>query len=175
MRHNKKYKKRRDSVSKEGNTGAKIHCAVCGRTFDAAADKCPNCSAPASLSQPVSEPREEKREPVFVCTICGHVHEGRTAPDRCENCGVGGELIEERRPALTRTWVCTVCGLKIKSENAPEKCPKCESPAELFKAQKDGIARMRCSICGFEIEGDTAPDRCENCGVDGDMFEPVKN
>ena len=97
------------------------------------------------------------------------------APDRCENCGVGGELIEERRPALTRTWVCTVCGLKIKSENAPEKCPKCESPAELFKAQKDGIARMRCSICGFEIEGDTAPDRCENCGVDGDMFEPVKN
>ena len=99
----------------------------------------------------------------------------KAAPDRCENCGVGGELIEERRPALTRTWVCTVCGLKIKSENAPEKCPKCESPAELFKAQKDGIARMRCSICGFEIEGDTAPDRCENCGVDGDMFEPVKN
>ena len=135
-------------MSKEGNTGAKIHCAVCGRTFDAAADKCPNCSAPASLSQPVSEPREEKREPVFVCTICGHVHEGKAAPDRCENCGVGGE---------------------------PEKCPKCESPAELFKAQKDGIARMRCSICGFEIEGDTAPDRCENCGVDGDMFEPVKN
>ena len=162
-------------MSKEGNTGAKIHCAVCGRTFDAAADKCPNCSAPASLSQPVSEPREEKREPVFVCTICGHVHEGKAAPDRCENCGVGGELIEERRPALTRTWVCTVCGHKIKSENAPEKCPKCESPAELFKAQKDGIARMRCSICGFEIEGDTAPDRCENCGVDGDMFEPVKN
>ena len=112
-------------MSKEGNTGAKIHCAVCGRTFDAAADKCPNCSAPASLSQPVSEPREEKREPVFVCTICGHVHEGKAAPDRCENCGVGGELIEERRPALTRTWVCTVCGLKIKSENAPEKCPKC--------------------------------------------------
>ena len=67
-------------MSKEGNTGAKIHCAVCGRTFDAAADKCPNCSAPASLSQPVSEPREEKREPVFVCTICGHVHEGKAAP-----------------------------------------------------------------------------------------------
>ena len=122
-------------MSKEGNTGAKIHCAVCGRTFDAAADKCPNCSAPASLSQPVSEPREEKREPVFVCTICGHVHEGKAAPDRCENCGVGGELIEERRPALTRTWVCTVCGLKIKSENAPEKCPKCESPAAALKSR----------------------------------------
>ena len=68
-------------MSKEGNTGAKIHCAVCGRTFDAAADKCPNCSAPASLSQPVFEPREEKREPVFVCTICGHVDEGKAAAE----------------------------------------------------------------------------------------------
>ena len=29
-----------------------------------------------------------------------------------------GELIEERRPAPTRTWICTVCGLKIKGENA---------------------------------------------------------
>ncbi len=162
-------------MSKEGNTGMKIHCAVCGRMFDADADKCPNCSAPASLSQPVSEPRKEKREPIFVCTICGHVHECEAAPERCENCGVGGELIEECRPALTRTWVCAVCGLKIKSGNAPEKCPKCGAPAELFKAQRDGIARMRCSICGFEIEGDTAPDRCENCGVDGDMFEAVKN
>lgn len=170
-----KTKKRRDSVSEEGNTGRKIHCAVCGRTFDAAADKCPNCSAPASLSQTVAEPREEKREPVFVCTICGHTYDGDAAPERCENCGVGGELIEERRPAPTRTWICTVCGLKIKGENAPGKCPKCESPAELFAAQKDGIARMRCSICGFETEGDTAPERCENCGVDGELFEPVKN
>ena len=81
-------------MSKEGTTGRKIPCAVCGRTFDAAADKCPNCSAPASLSQTVAEPREEKREPVFVCTICGHTYDGDAAPERCENCGVDGELFE---------------------------------------------------------------------------------
>ena len=97
---------------------------------------------------------------------------GKAAPDRCENCGVGGELIEERRPALTRTWVCTVCGLKIKSENAPEKCPKCESPAELFKAQKDGIARMRCSICGFEIEATQRPTAAKTVALTGICSSP---
>lgn len=160
-------------MSKEGTDGKRIRCTVCGCIFDADAEKCPKCSAPTALSQPVEEKKEERKKPVFVCTICGYVHECATAPDRCENCGVGGELIEEKRPALTKTFVCTVCGLEVKGENAPDKCPKCNAPQELFKAKKDGIARMRCSICGFEIEGENAPDRCENCGVGGDMFEPV--
>lgn len=131
-------------MSKEGNTGAKIHCAVCGRTFDAAAEKCPNCSAPASLSQPVSEPREEKREPVFVCTICGHVHEGKAAPDRCENCGVGGELIEERRPALIKAQKdgiarmrCSICGFEIEGDTAPDRCENCGVDGDMFEPVKN--------------------------------------
>ncbi|MGN0544895.1 MAG: rubredoxin-like domain-containing protein [Acutalibacteraceae bacterium] len=160
-------------MSKEGTSGVRIRCRVCGCTFDRDADKCPKCSAPAALSQPVEEQVEKVKRPVYVCTICGHIHEENEKPERCENCGVGGELIEERRPARNRTWVCTVCGLRVQSENAPESCRKCNAPQELFRAERDGVARMRCSICGFEIEGDKAPKRCENCGVGGDMFEPV--
>ncbi|MGL6186562.1 MAG: rubredoxin-like domain-containing protein, partial [Clostridium chrysemydis] len=25
----------------------------------------------------------------FVCTVCGYIHEGETAPEKCPVCGVG--------------------------------------------------------------------------------------
>jgi len=30
----------------------------------------------------------------WVCTVCGYVHEGETAPDECPECGVGAEKFE---------------------------------------------------------------------------------
>ena len=159
-------------MSKEGNTGAKIHCAVCGRTFDAAADKCPNCSAPASLSQPVSEPREEKREPVFVCTICGHVHEGKAAPDRCENCGVGGELIEERRPALTRTWVCTVCGLKIRAKMRPRSVRSASRPPSCSRLRRTASRVCAARYAALKSRATQRPTAAKTAALTGTCSSP---
>lgn len=30
----------------------------------------------------------------FVCTVCGHVHEGETAPEKCPTCGAGKDKFE---------------------------------------------------------------------------------
>lgn len=32
----------------------------------------------------------------FVCKVCGYIHFGEEAPERCPQCGVGKEMFEER-------------------------------------------------------------------------------
>lgn len=32
----------------------------------------------------------------FVCTVCGYVHEGEAAPEKCPTCGVGPEKFTEK-------------------------------------------------------------------------------
>ncbi|NFI19800.1 NADH peroxidase, partial [Clostridium botulinum] len=32
----------------------------------------------------------------FVCTVCGYVYEGETAPEKCPLCGVGAEKFAEQ-------------------------------------------------------------------------------
>ena len=32
----------------------------------------------------------------WVCTVCGYVHEGETAPEVCPLCGVGAEMFEQQ-------------------------------------------------------------------------------
>ena len=32
----------------------------------------------------------------FVCTVCGYVHEGETAPEVCPVCKVGADKFEEQ-------------------------------------------------------------------------------
>lgn len=123
-------------MSKEGNTGAKIHCAVCGRTFDAAADKCPNCSAPASLSQPVSEPREEKREPVFVCTVCGLKIKSESAPEKCPKCESPAELFKAQKDGIARMR-CSICGFEIEGDTAPDRCENCGVDGDMFEPVKN--------------------------------------
>ncbi len=37
----------------------------------------------------------------FVCKVCGYVHEGDSAPEKCPVCGVGAEKFEEQAGELT--------------------------------------------------------------------------
>lgn len=71
----------------------------------------------------------------FVCTVCGYVHEGDTAPDSCPLCGVGPEEFEEEvtEQKATKKFVCTICGYIHEGDEAPEKCPQCGAPKEKFK------------------------------------------
>ena len=39
----------------------------------------------------------------FVCTVCGYVHEGDSAPEKCPQCGVGPEKFKEQA-ADSMTW-----------------------------------------------------------------------
>ena len=32
----------------------------------------------------------------FVCSVCGYVYEGETAPEKCPQCGVGAEKFNEQ-------------------------------------------------------------------------------
>ena len=32
----------------------------------------------------------------FVCTVCGYVHEGDAAPEKCPVCGVGADKFKEQ-------------------------------------------------------------------------------
>ncbi|NMF04467.1 NADH peroxidase [Clostridium beijerinckii] len=37
----------------------------------------------------------------FVCTVCGYIHEGEAAPEKCPVCGVGSEKFIEQSGDLT--------------------------------------------------------------------------
>ena len=36
----------------------------------------------------------------FVCTVCGYIHEGETAPEVCPVCKVGAEKFEEMKSTV---------------------------------------------------------------------------
>lgn len=41
----------------------------------------------------------------FVCTVCGYIHEGETAPEKCPVCGVGADKFQAQAEG-EREWAC---------------------------------------------------------------------
>jgi len=37
----------------------------------------------------------------WVCPVCGYVHEGDTAPEKCPQCGVAGSKFTEQKADMT--------------------------------------------------------------------------
>ena len=37
----------------------------------------------------------------FVCSVCGYVHEGDAAPEKCPQCGVGADKFTEQAEGLS--------------------------------------------------------------------------
>ena len=58
----------------------------------------------------------------YVCNVCGYVHEGDSAPEKCPLCGVGPDKFTKIEQPK---WVCSVCGYIHEGDTAPEKCPLC--------------------------------------------------
>ena len=71
----------------------------------------------------------------FVCSVCGYVHEGDSAPERCPKCKVPAEKFDE---VVTKKFVCSVCGYVHEGDSAPDNCPQCGVPAEKFGEVKEG-------------------------------------
>ncbi|PLX91608.1 MAG: reverse rubrerythrin [Desulfuromonas sp.] len=40
----------------------------------------------------------------WVCTVCGYVHEGETAPEKCPQCGVGADKFELQQSVDGLAW-----------------------------------------------------------------------
>lgn len=40
----------------------------------------------------------------FVCTVCGYVHEGESAPEKCPTCGVGPDKFKEQEITDELSW-----------------------------------------------------------------------
>jgi len=40
----------------------------------------------------------------FVCTVCGYVHEGESAPEKCPTCGVGPDKFKEQDVTEELKW-----------------------------------------------------------------------
>ncbi len=40
----------------------------------------------------------------FVCTVCGYVHEGNEAPEKCPQCGVGSDKFVEQVTGSEKVW-----------------------------------------------------------------------
>jgi len=40
----------------------------------------------------------------FVCSVCGYVHEGESAPDKCPTCGVGPDKFNEQASGDDLVW-----------------------------------------------------------------------
>ncbi|MGL1931263.1 MAG: rubredoxin-type Fe(Cys)4 protein [Desulfotalea sp.] len=75
------------------------------------------------------------------CSVCGHIHESNTAPEKCPVCGVGPEnltiLTEEQ------SWKCTICSYVHKGDNPPEICPVCKVNKDKFILENASLAEEK--------------------------------
>jgi len=88
----------------------------------------------------------------WECSVCGYVHEGDVAPEKCPICEAPQEMfsevsagdspsseeaaasVESKEPATVEEtkWECSVCGYIHTGETAPMTCPICEAPQKMF-------------------------------------------
>jgi len=77
----------------------------------------------------------------WLCTVCGYIHEGETAPDCCPICGATSDLFEPHTvsavppptPATTH-WRCLNCDYVHQGAAPPEVCPVCGAGCDKFEA-----------------------------------------
>lgn len=84
----------------------------------------------------------------WQCSVCGYVHPGDTAPEKCPVCGADRDLFVEQ----------------------PSAKPPEPTATKLSGPKAD---KWRCTICGYVHEGPEPPESCPVCGADRSLFEPL--
>ena len=79
----------------------------------------------------------------WICSICGCVQEGVTAPENCPVCRAPSSAFHAESipvsPApvspepLPSFRVCSVCGYQHDGTIPPASCPICHAPATMFR------------------------------------------
>jgi rubredoxin/uncharacterized membrane protein len=88
----------------------------------------------------------------WQCTVCGYIHEGETAPEKCPVCGADKSLFV---PYQEEAGV------------APA------APVEAQAAGGASASQWRCTVCGYLHTGSAPPEKCPVCGADKSLFVPV--
>ena len=80
----------------------------------------------------------------WECGVCGYIHKGEEAPEKCPVCEapterftevVEKDVVVEEKPVADgaeKRWKCTVCGYIHTGSEPPETCPVCNAPAKMF-------------------------------------------
>lgn len=87
----------------------------------------------------------------WKCTVCGYIHTGDEAPEKCPVCGADRSLfvaMDEESEA------------EINSSSTP--------PVDL--PEGDVSSKWRCLVCGYIHTGSSPPDKCPVCGADKSQF-----
>ena len=126
---------------------------------------CPDC-VKNEMQKKYSNTANQKEDITmkkWICSVCGHVHEGDAPPELCPVCKVTSsnfrdaaeikredyykepvfpEDIDEKKlhehPVReSRKWVCSVCGYVHEGPNPPEICPDCKvTPSNFVPADE---------------------------------------
>jgi len=129
----------------------------------------------------------------WECDICGHIHEGEAAPEKCPVCDAPSENFVEvtkkdsetikgnsAEGGVERKWRCTLCGYVHTGTAPPETCPVCNAGPEMFEEvlekenEEDPAAlvdkRWKCTVCGYIHTGPEPPEKCPVCDAPASMF-----
>ena len=108
----------------------------------------------------------------WECDVCGHIHEGEAAPEKCPVCDAPSEnFVEVTKKAsetikgnsaedgVERKWRCTLCGYVHTGTAPPETCPVCNAGPEMFEevleeeTEEEQVVlvekRWKCTVCGY--------------------------
>ncbi|MBT3201981.1 MAG: FAD-dependent oxidoreductase [Phycisphaerales bacterium] len=80
---------------------------------------------------------------MWLCSVCGYVHHGSSAPVCCPVCGAPSndfaphENLQPEAPKPLGKWRCLNCSYIHQGDAPPEICPVCAAPADRFEAITD--------------------------------------
>ncbi|MBQ9250518.1 MAG: transcriptional repressor [Oscillospiraceae bacterium] len=120
---------------------------------------CDNCAQEDNDTYDKKHQEEESTMKKWICSVCGHVHEGIAPPELCPVCKVTSshfhlpgeepavhvddpevaklrkviEGVEPATPKPIRKWICPVCGHVHEGTTPPELCPVCKIVGSQFR------------------------------------------
>lgn len=128
----------------------------------------------------------------WECSVCGYIHDGEVAPEKCPICDAPRDKFEEvpgdngsgekngAAGSEGKKWRCKVCGYIHIGSEPPEKCPVCSAASEMFEevvdkeVEKEKAAlpekRWKCTVCGYIHTGPEPPEKCPVCNAPAEMF-----
>ena len=125
-----------------GSRDTQITCLKCGKKFKAGEARV--VRNPSSVSISTTQTAIPTKH---VCSICGYIYDGNTAPTKCPICKAPSEKFQpydenmSSAPLPTNDTViqmkptCSICGYIYNGDTAPEKCPICKAPSAKFVMQ----------------------------------------
>jgi len=119
----------------------------------------------------------------WLCSVCGYIHEGPSAPECCPICGATSDLFEAyvAAPVTAATaaathWRCLNCDYVHKGAIAPQACPVCGAGSDKFESLPAlpeqlpvSQAAQRIVIVGAGVSGVSAAEAARQAAPEADI------